>query len=412
MKKIIVSLIVSLLLLSVCIVAAVPASAAEGVNYDDWLIYDGAIVGYCGSDAEVVVPTKDADGLPITSIGPNAFAGKENAVNTTLEKVVIPEGITEIGGRAFEYCASLTEVSLPYSLKKAGGAAFRRCENLVSIVIPGNLKIVPKDFTSGSPLTELVISYGVEEITCDAFGGTQTTEIVFPETVCHIGAGAFNAVGKETGERLEIYITNDDCALGVKNEDSLFFAEDYPAKGGIVHLTHYEGGYNKATKIHIYGLKDGSVKEYVKQYMNDAAGKPWEYAVFHGISADDLAEKNEWCKENGILEPEDNKANQEDKDNNDEDNNDNDDNSSSDKKNDKTDSSSSDMSQMMMIMMIGMGGLVLIIIIVVVVVLVVMMGKKKKKKKKKAKVEAPIEEAPVEEAASVEEVAEEKGEEE
>ena len=132
MKKIIASLIVSLLLLSVCFVAAMPASAADGVNYDDWLIFDGAIIEYCGSDAEVVVPTVDADGLPITIIGPKAFYE-----NKTIEKVVIPEGITEIKDEAFMRCTYLCEVTLPYSLSKVGHSTFLSAEGLVEMKIPG-----------------------------------------------------------------------------------------------------------------------------------------------------------------------------------------------------------------------------------------------------------------------------------
>lgn len=420
MKKIIASIITILMLLSVCIIGAIPASAADGINYDDWLIFDGVIIEYCGSDTEVVVPTVDADGLPVTVIGPNAFAGNENTPNEQLEKVVIPEGITEIQNAAFEYCTSLIEVSLPYSLQKAQGSAFRRCHSLTSMVIPGNLKIVPKDFISGSPLTEFVISYGVEEITCDAFGGIQTAEIVFPETVYHIGGRAINSIGKEAGERMEIYITNDDATIGVNNGDTLSFPENWGAQGAFVELTTWnnEANYNETTKIHVYGLKDGSVKQYVKEFMNDAANKPWGYAVFHGMEADELKAKSDWCKENGIQKPDETKKENDDKNNDKSDDDDEDGNSngsSNKNKNNNNSASSGDMTQMMMFMMFGMGGFLLIIIIVVVVLVIVMGGKKKKKKKKKAKVEAPLEEAVAEEVAEeapVEEAAEEKGEEE
>ncbi len=415
MKKIIASIITILMLLSVCIIGSIPASAAEGINYDDWLIFDGVIIEYCGSDTEVVVPTVDTDGLPVTVIGPNAFAGNENTPNEQLEKVVIPEGIVEIQNGAFEFCTSLIEVSLPYSLQKAGGATFRRCSSLASIIIPGNLKIVPKDFIAGSPITELVISYGVEEITCDAFGSVQASEIIFPETVYHIGGSAFNYISKEAGERMEIYITNDDATLGVKNDDTLHFPENWGTTGPIFELTTWDNysSYNTTTKMHIYGLKDGNVKKYVQTYMNDAANKPWGYAVFHGIEADELKAKSEWCKENGVQKPDatkkPNETNKEDNSDNDKDEDGNTVGSSNKNKNNAA--SSGDMTQMMMIMMFGMGGFLLIIIIVVVVLIIVMGGKKKKKKKKKAKVEAPAEELVAEEAP-VEEAAEEKGEEE
>lgn len=68
MKKLLASLIVLILILSCCLMGAMPTSAAGGINYDDWLIFDGAVVEYVGTNPNVVVPTKDADGLPITII--------------------------------------------------------------------------------------------------------------------------------------------------------------------------------------------------------------------------------------------------------------------------------------------------------------------------------------------------------
>ena len=44
--------------------------------------------------------------------------------------VEIPEGVTEIGDRAFQYCKGLTEVMIPATVKRVGKGAFRHCENL------------------------------------------------------------------------------------------------------------------------------------------------------------------------------------------------------------------------------------------------------------------------------------------
>ena len=44
--------------------------------------------------------------------------------------VVIPEGVTEIGWRAFFVCTSLTAVSIPESVTKIGEDAFYGCASL------------------------------------------------------------------------------------------------------------------------------------------------------------------------------------------------------------------------------------------------------------------------------------------
>ncbi len=412
MKKLIASLIVSLLLLSVCFVAAMPASATDGVNYDDWLIFDGAIIEYCGSDAEVVVPTVDADGLPITKIEGSAFAGKENAFNTTLEKVVIPEGITEIGGRAFEFCDALVEVSLPYSLEKVGQALFRYC-NLTEIRIPGNIKEVPGDFTTGCPIAEYVISYGVEVFANRSITvGAGCEEIIFPKSVYEIQgrASAYlenDAGAVETG-RLEFYITNDECKIGYSDGSSFYESWNGAERGAAFEVQRNvdKNWYNKYTQMHIYGLEDGNIAQYVKDYMSNG-DKPWEYAVFHGLSKEDLDEKAQYCKDNATPKPEETGKKNEDKDNDDSSDDDKD-NTSSNKKDKDTASTGIDSSLLITIVICAT---VVILLIVVAVVLIVIFSNKKKKKKKKAKAKAPVEEIPLEEAPAEEAVAEEKGEE-
>ena len=46
------------------------------------------------------------------------------------EAVVIPDGVTEIGDRAFACCMNLQYVTLPESVTYIGEDAFSECENL------------------------------------------------------------------------------------------------------------------------------------------------------------------------------------------------------------------------------------------------------------------------------------------
>lgn len=380
MRKLLATFVVALLLLSACVMAAFPASAADGINYDDWLIFDGSIIEYCGSDTEVVIPTVDAEGLPITIIGPKAFYE-----NKTIEKVVIPEGITEIKDEAFMRCTYLCEVTLPYSLSKVGHSTFLSAEGLVEMKIPGNLKKIPKDFIGNTAISELVISYGVEEIACDAFGMLQTTEIIVPETVYDIGACAFNSFGSNVGERLEIYITNDDCTLGVNNGDQYYFPEDWGQRGQFAELQTWEnGGYNKVTKMHVYGLKDGKVKAYVSEFMNDGANKPWAYAIFHDLDTDELAEKNQWCKDNAVQKPDADSTNKDNKGENKQD--DSDDKDTAAKKDSNTNvANNANDNSLIITIVIAAAAVVVVIVIAVVVIVLVLISKKSKKKKKNKK---------------------------
>lgn len=138
-KKLLASVIILLLLLSVCLIAAFPASAAD-VNYDDFEIYDGVLVEYIGPGGAVEIPSVDREGNPVTHIDTRAFYG-----NTDVTSVVIPEGIETMGNSVFEGCTNLVEVSLPYSLKEAEYNTFKST-GIMSIVIPGQLKNVPSSF--------------------------------------------------------------------------------------------------------------------------------------------------------------------------------------------------------------------------------------------------------------------------
>ena len=53
--------------------------------------------------------------------------------------VVIPEGVTSIGYRAFYYCSSLTSIVIPESVTSIGDSAFYGCSSLSSVVIPENV---------------------------------------------------------------------------------------------------------------------------------------------------------------------------------------------------------------------------------------------------------------------------------
>ena len=59
--------------------------------------------------------------------------------NTLPSNLVIPEGVTEIGYRAFSGCTSLKSVTIPASVTKIDDSAFSRCTSLTSITIPASV---------------------------------------------------------------------------------------------------------------------------------------------------------------------------------------------------------------------------------------------------------------------------------
>ena len=123
------------------------------------------------------------------------FRGKQSA------KVVIPEGVTVIGDRAFSFHAELLEISIPSSVKKIEEYAFVQCPELCSITVdPQN----PVFRSEGNCCIERAtnrlvfgchtskIPDGVTVIGSDAFDGCKNlTAIDIPSSVRRIEKGAF-----------------------------------------------------------------------------------------------------------------------------------------------------------------------------------------------------------------------------
>ena len=57
----------------------------------------------------------------------------------SLSNIVIPNGVTSIGGCAFSRCKSLVEVVIPDSVTSIGYWAFDGCRSLTDIVIPDSV---------------------------------------------------------------------------------------------------------------------------------------------------------------------------------------------------------------------------------------------------------------------------------
>ena len=58
---------------------------------------------------------------------------------SSLESIVIPEGVTTIGDKAFESCTSLKEIILPNTVTNLGKAAFYSCSKLRSVTLSENI---------------------------------------------------------------------------------------------------------------------------------------------------------------------------------------------------------------------------------------------------------------------------------
>lgn len=90
------------------------------------------VIGYRGTALDVVIP-ETYEGLPITEIGDDAFAGC-----ATLQSVALPSSLTVIGEGAFKECRVLKNVTLPADILAIEANAFQRCNAIESVTFGGS----------------------------------------------------------------------------------------------------------------------------------------------------------------------------------------------------------------------------------------------------------------------------------
>ncbi len=146
------------------------------------------------------------------------------AVN--LESIILPEGISSIGGYAFMYCYALESINLPQSLTSIDYSAFRSCNALTSVTVPSQVTVMgwlafaycenleslifestycehiesygsyitdsPKLTTIGGIGSGADIQFAWTEIPKFAFVSDYISSVVVPEGVTVINHGAFN----------------------------------------------------------------------------------------------------------------------------------------------------------------------------------------------------------------------------
>lgn len=114
-----------------------------------------------------------------------------------VKKLVIQDGVTNIGSYAFHDCHALAEVTIPQSVMKIASYAFDECRLLKEVKLPQSLTYIGAGaFYSCSALAEINI----------------------PQSVTYIGRGAFNFCHKLVGVEIPKSVTTiEEGAFGYCN---------------------------------------------------------------------------------------------------------------------------------------------------------------------------------------------------
>lgn len=113
--------------------------------------------GVLADEAEEAITWNLEDGvLTISGIGDmddNSLSALTNDDKGSVTAVVIEDGVTGIGAKAFENCAKLESVAIPASVVKIGDNAFTGCEKLADVYYGGTeADAAEADFGTGNTL--------------------------------------------------------------------------------------------------------------------------------------------------------------------------------------------------------------------------------------------------------------------
>ncbi len=181
-------------------IAFVATSGTCGSNLT-WVLDDEGVLMISGSGT---MNDYDYDGAPWT------------AVRSSIQSVVIDEGVTSIGVYAFLGCSNLTSISIPSNLTSINNCAFEGC-GFTTLAIPDTvLEIGDWAFARCASLTEIKLPNGLSSLGSCLFNYCSSlTDIIIPDSVVSIGGWAFGNCSSLTEITVPNLVTKiEDWAFG------------------------------------------------------------------------------------------------------------------------------------------------------------------------------------------------------
>lgn len=136
---------------------------------------------YSKNLSEITIP------YGVETIDDYVFSACENLVSADL-----PQSVTSIGKSAFAGCVKLKSVNLPQSLTKIGQSAFSFCASLKSINFPQSVTSIDSLAFKNAGLTSVSVPQGVTVIQSYTFRANKDLSYaIIPSSVTKIGNSAF-----------------------------------------------------------------------------------------------------------------------------------------------------------------------------------------------------------------------------
>ncbi len=202
-----------------CAIATLLLSAVLHAQDFQYTITNGSITitNYIGPGGNVAIPA-NIDGLPVTTIGGQAFRQKNVTVITIPDTVTnIEDGLGMFG--AFALCSALTNVVMGNNMVDIGDGTFRACTSLAGVSIPDSVTTVGQyAFVDCGALNEIRFGKSLTQVGAGMFGYTfafctNLTSVVIPASVIYWGANTFMGCSNLANVTFENGVTNIGCSF-------------------------------------------------------------------------------------------------------------------------------------------------------------------------------------------------------
>ena len=188
----------------------------------------------------------------------------------SMKEVVIPDEVTEIQNTAFGVCDALETIQLPSKLKTMGNYVFTYCAKLKEVAIPdGVTKINKRTFDQTPKLKKLTLPKSLRELAIEAFFGANGLEqIQIPDGITTLPEGAFGMCEALKKAELPASLTKID-----KNAfQDCHNLETIELKEGLKHIAVY--AFQNCKKLHNVTLPNSleTIENEAFLNCNDMAG--------------------------------------------------------------------------------------------------------------------------------------------
>ncbi len=157
--------------------------------------------GTCGADGDNLIwMLEDNNTLTIDGVGDMANYTYNSMpwypYKSTVETIIIGDGVTGIGDYAFYDCGWLTNVTIPGGVTSIGNYSFESCRSLRNIIIPDGVTSIGNGAFLSSGITDITLPDSILSIGWEAFSCCGLTSITIPSG--EIGSSAFSGTPLES----------------------------------------------------------------------------------------------------------------------------------------------------------------------------------------------------------------------